>query len=219
MPLSKSTIDFFHAPATLANNNDTLDLFDSPLTPTEEIPDSDLIEHTFFSSSEDYSVFVSELVLAQTTSMEEEEEMEGEKEESSMDHYLAFNVQDYPMHHLDLPEYNPDDPLWVHIGTFLDQLRLPNSQITDPFLNVLVEYHQSLFSYFTLLLTSQPSSYRQDLSPISSSSDDDDDVVVDESYEWWPIDDPISSAPQGWIPFNQPLVEMVRDLIEASSSE
>ncbi|KAF9293440.1 hypothetical protein BGZ88_005368 [Linnemannia elongata] len=82
---------------------------------------------------------------AHTTSMEEE----GVDEEFYMG-YHPFDAEDHPVPQISLPEYDSNDPLWMYIDTWLNQL--PNSRIPDPFVHVPAKYHHSLETFLNSVL-------------------------------------------------------------------
>ncbi|KAF9307674.1 hypothetical protein BGZ91_008278 [Linnemannia elongata] len=102
--------------------------------------------------------------FAHTTSMKEE----GVDEEFYMG-YHPFDAEDHPVPQIALPEYDPNDPLWMYIDTWLNQL--PNSRIPDPFVHVPAKYHHSLETFLNSVLPpSFPSHQIQDSGMDSSSN-------------------------------------------------
>lgn len=80
-----------------------------------------------------------------TTSMEEE----GVNEEFYMGHH-PFDAEDHPVPQVALPEYDPNDPLWIYIDTWLNQL--PNTRIPDPFVHIPAQYHHGLETFLNSVL-------------------------------------------------------------------
>lgn len=88
--------------------------------------------------------------------------------ESYMGHH-PFGAEDHPVPQVALPEYDPNDSLWMYIDTWLNQL--PNSRIPDPFVHVPVQYHHSLETLLNSVLPpSLPSHQVQDGGMDSSSN-------------------------------------------------
>ncbi|KAK3823905.1 MAG: hypothetical protein JOS17DRAFT_752561 [Linnemannia elongata] len=121
------------------------------------------------------SLPIAKTVLAPRSCMEKDEEWE--KEEEVMDEYNfeytstasegpflpapatsmeeyeedLFDTEDYPIPQVELPEYDPNDPLWMYIHTWQMTPGLP-----DPFIHIPAQYHKSLETYLNTHVTPLP---------------------------------------------------------------
>lgn len=181
------------AAAPQAFHNDTVSAgrTNATLALTNEISGPDPIEYSSsFSSAVDRSLSslsVAKPALAPRACMaenKEEEKEEGAMEEFDFEYTSTasegpflpapvtfveeeeeelFDAEDYPVPQVDLPEYDPNDPLWTYIYTWLKTPGLP-----DPFFHVPAQYHQSLETYLNTLLALPPQ--EEDVDYTDSSS-------------------------------------------------
>ncbi|KAF9543158.1 hypothetical protein EC957_001220 [Mortierella hygrophila] len=89
-----------------------------------------------------------------------------EKEEYGEDGFII--AEDHPVPQVALPEYDPNDPLWMYIDTWLNQL--PNSRIPDPFVHVPAQYHHCLETLLNSILPPSLTSHQVQDGGIDSSS-------------------------------------------------
>ncbi|KAG9063571.1 hypothetical protein KI688_004456 [Linnemannia hyalina] len=171
-----------HASPSYSENRSLTVLSTGPAlaqTTTEEISDSSSMEYTSSSSESRYLSFpLPSLSQRATTEEEAMEEFDFEytsssghvlstpapatfmeKEEDGEDEFIG--AEDHPVPQVALPEYDPNDPLWMYIDTWLNQL--PNTRIPDPFVHVPAQYHHSLETLLNSVLPpSLPSHQVQD---------------------------------------------------------
>ncbi|KAG9063570.1 hypothetical protein KI688_004455 [Linnemannia hyalina] len=179
-------------PQAFVNDTVSVNPSEAPLEPIDETSAHDPIEHSSSSSSSCSSAEgrLAGHALAPRACMEEDEE--GEKEEGAMKEFDfeytltasegpflsypatskegeedLFDAEDYPVPQVNLPKYDPNDPLWIYIDTWLKTPELP-----DPFVHVLAQYHQSLETYLNTILAPPPPQEEADNNADSSSRHD-----------------------------------------------